>query len=224
MRFLAVVSSVIFLFSAGVTWSQALGEVNFSFDSSVLSGEALEQVQSIALQLKSSGSYKQTVLIGHTDAVGGAGYNQSLGLRRAEAVRNALIAAGVPASRIGTVASRGKNELLVSVAGPELRNRRVSVSLDDIMGACRSWRDVGLTTESVGGALQQDLATRLQEATQTYSRLSGSGRNGSAYQMAGAAREDCDVAVGYRADTVRKLEYAKRCFCNYARMKVAVGD
>ena len=93
----------------------------------------------------------------------------------------------------------------------------------DAIGACSSWREVGLTNEAVGDALQQDLATRLQVAVETYSQLSGSGRNGSAFQMAGAAREDCGVAVGFRNDTVRKLEYAKRCFCNYARMKVATG-
>ena len=211
------------MLSVNTTWAQNLGVLNFGFDSSVLSDESLEKVQEIANQLEASASYKKTVLIGHTDAVGNRGYNQSLGLRRAEAVRTALIAAGVSASRIGTVASHGKNELLVSVGGPEQRNRRVSVSLDDILGACRSWREVGLTSEAVGDALQQDLTARLQEAVATYSQLSGSGQDGSAFQMAGAAREDCSVAVGFRNDTVRKLEYAQRCFCNYARMKVAAG-
>jgi OOP family OmpA-OmpF porin len=47
---------------------------------------------------------------GHADRAGGAeGYNLALSLKRAEAVRDALVAAGIPASAI-TVARRGEEE------------------------------------------------------------------------------------------------------------------
>ena len=202
--------------------AQDIGTVNFNFDSSVLDASAREEIKVIAGRLLSNPSYKPTIVVGFTDAVGSQGYNQQLGLARARAVQQALIAEGVPVSRIGTVASRGKNELLVAIAGPERRNRRVTVTLDDIFAACRSWRDLGLTQASVGTELEQDLRSRLAEAVGAYQQLGQAGINGPAYQMAGAAREECGTAVGFAEGAVRKVEYAQRCFCNYARMKVAL--
>jgi outer membrane protein OmpA-like peptidoglycan-associated protein len=67
-------------------------------------------------------------LIGHTDTVGSADYNLALGLRRANRVRDALIAGGIPADRI-TVASKGMIDLKVATGPdvPEIRNRRVEM-------------------------------------------------------------------------------------------------
>ena len=202
--------------------AQDIGTVNFGFDSALLDGPARAEIREIAAELLARSNYKPTVVVGYTDAVGSQGYNQQLGLARARAVQQALIAEGVPVSRIGTVASRGKTELLVAVAGPERRNRRVTVTLDDIFAACRSWRDLGLTQALVGAELEQDLRARLAEAVGAFQQLRQSGTNGPAYQMAGAAREDCGTAVGFEAQAVRKVEYAQRCLCNYARMKVAL--
>ncbi len=67
---------------------------------------------------------------GHTDTVGPADYNMALGLRRADAVRTALVAGGVPADKI-TVASRGMTDLAVPT-GPNVReakNRRAEIIL-----------------------------------------------------------------------------------------------
>ncbi|PRY25335.1 OmpA family protein [Aliiruegeria haliotis] len=203
--------------------AQTVGTINFDFDSATLDAEALAKVATIAEQLKTNPSYKPTVVVGHTDAVGSYGYNQSLGLRRAQAVANALVAAGAPVARVGTVESRGKNELLVAVSGPERRNRRVTVTLEDMLAACRSWRDIGLDASAVGEALQNDLNTRLGEAVSFYQQLASSGGNGPAFQMAGAAREDCGNAVGFDGGSVRKVEYAQRCMCSSARMRVAAG-
>ena len=46
---------------------------------------------------------------GHADRAGAEDYNLALSLKRAEAVRNALVAAGIPAGAI-TVARRGESE------------------------------------------------------------------------------------------------------------------
>lgn len=203
--------------------AQTLGTVNFDFDSDQLDATAQAEVARIAEQLKANPSYRPTIVVGYTDAVGSAGYNDGLGLRRAQRVALALEAAGVPVDRIGTIRSRGENELLVAVTTPERQNRRVTVTLDDILAACRSYRQVPLAADDIGNALQTDLAARLQEAAREYQTLTATGGNGAAFQMAGAAREDCGQAVGYNDDSVRKVEYAKRCFCNSARMQVALG-
>lgn len=203
--------------------AQDLGTVNFEFDSDVLDAEARSKITEIAERLKASPSYKPTVVVGYTDAVGSFGYNDSLGLRRARAVAEALVAQGVPVARIGTVESRGKRELLVSVATPERRNRRATVSLDDMLAACRTYRDIAITSASIGDELQSDLVSRLDEAVSAYSTFRSNGANGPAFQMAGAAKEDCSTASGFKPDAYRKVEYAQRCICSSARLRVALG-
>lgn len=70
------------------------------------------------------------VVIGHTDTIGGLERNDKLSLARAERVRDALIAQGLPATRI-TAAGRGEREPLVPTADnvAEPRNRRVEVNV-----------------------------------------------------------------------------------------------
>lgn len=204
--------------------SDSFGTVNFQFDSDQLDAAGQQQVAEIAERLKAAQSYKPTVVVGYTDAVGGSGYNLDLGQRRARTVADALIAAGVPVDRLGTISSRGKNDLLIKVLSAERQNRRVTVGLAEILAACPSYRDVALSQNAVGTALQQDLTARLTEAVETYKRLTSDGANMPAFQMAGAAREDCGAAVGFEGQSVRKIEYAKRCFCSSARMRVALGS
>lgn len=203
--------------------AQDVGTVNFDFDSDVLDAEATAKVEEIATRLKENPSYKPTVVIGFTDAVGGFGYNDALGLRRARAVTAALAAQGVTVDRIGDVSSRGERDLLVRVSGPERANRRVTVVLGDILGSCRSFRDIPLTVNAVGDPLQGDLEQRLSEADAFYAQLATQRRSGAAFQMAGAAREDCFIATGYDADALRKVEYAQRCICSSTRMRTALN-
>jgi outer membrane protein OmpA-like peptidoglycan-associated protein len=66
---------------------------------------------------------------GYTDLVGGEASNLRLGLRRAEAVRGALVKGGVPEGAI-RVASEGKHTPVVQTAKPEPRNRRVDVRFE----------------------------------------------------------------------------------------------
>ena len=72
----------------------------------------------------------EVMVIGHTDTVGGMDTNDKLSQKRAAAVREILIAAGVPAQKIET-AGRGERELLVKSADEvaEPRNRRVEISV-----------------------------------------------------------------------------------------------
>jgi outer membrane protein OmpA-like peptidoglycan-associated protein len=68
------------------------------------------------------------LVVGHTDAVGSHPLNDALGLQRAQAVRTALIAVGIPDADIQAI-SRGKRAPAVPTADgvAEPRNRRVEI-------------------------------------------------------------------------------------------------
>ncbi len=70
------------------------------------------------------------VVIGHTDTTGDAAQNDGLSRRRAQEVRQMLVARGFPAARIEAV-GRGQRELAVSTRPnvDEPRNRRVTVEV-----------------------------------------------------------------------------------------------
>lgn len=68
------------------------------------------------------------LVVGHTDAVGSDQYNDALATKRAQAMRAALIARGIPAEDV-VAFGRGKRELLVPTPNgfAEPRNRRVEI-------------------------------------------------------------------------------------------------
>jgi len=72
----------------------------------------------------------EIVIIGHTDRVGSAQYNDALSRRRAERCRDELLKLGIPKVRI-SVAGRGWREPEVPTAQDvsEPRNRRVEISV-----------------------------------------------------------------------------------------------
>jgi peptidoglycan-associated lipoprotein len=69
-------------------------------------------------------------IVGHSDSYGDEGYNHRLALRRARAIKKAIIEAGVDASAM-EVTSHGENNPLVRTADNvrEPRNRRVEVTV-----------------------------------------------------------------------------------------------
>jgi hypothetical protein len=101
--------------------------VFFDWDRSDLSTQALATISQAAGAYKASGNARVTA-IGHTDASGPSDYNMALSLRRANAVKRALVQNGVPAAAIETV-GRGKTQLLVQTADGvrEPQNRRVEI-------------------------------------------------------------------------------------------------
>lgn len=75
--------------------------VHFGYDSVEINGEDRPTLENVAAHLRSS---SQTVIVaGFTDERGTAEYNRGLGERRAQAVRQYLIDAGIDASKIQTV-------------------------------------------------------------------------------------------------------------------------
>ena len=103
--------------------------VFFDWDRSNLSQQALATIGQAAQAFKTKGSARITAT-GHTDTSGPADYNMALSLRRANAVKDALVQNGVPATAIGVV-GRGEEGLLVPTADGvrEPQNRRVEIVL-----------------------------------------------------------------------------------------------
>lgn len=97
--------------------------INFEFDSAVLSPEAMAILDKQANFIKQFPEVRFKVF-GHTDLVGSAGYNQRLGLRRAQAAVAYLTSKGISKSRLEAVVSFGKTRPLIQTDQPEERNRR----------------------------------------------------------------------------------------------------
>jgi outer membrane protein OmpA-like peptidoglycan-associated protein len=74
--------------------------------------------------------YPEILVIGHTDAVGNAQFNDQLSRQRAQRMRDDLIKRGISADRI-VVSSRGKREPLIptSEGVSEPKNRRVEINV-----------------------------------------------------------------------------------------------
>jgi outer membrane protein OmpA-like peptidoglycan-associated protein len=108
-----------------------LGEdrLKFDFDKSNLKPENRELLSRIAGILLTSSDYTLSVN-GHTDDVGSDEYNQKLSERRAQAVYDYLIEAGVP-TEIMTQQGWGKTKPLVQGTTNEARarNRRVELGI-----------------------------------------------------------------------------------------------
>jgi peptidoglycan-associated lipoprotein len=85
--------------------------VFFEFDRSDITSEAQQILQRQASWLQHYPNVSVTIE-GHCDERGTREYNLALGERRAAAVKNVLVAAGIPASRISTI-SYGKERPIV---------------------------------------------------------------------------------------------------------------
>jgi hypothetical protein len=102
--------------------------VFFDWDRSNLSAQALSTINQAAAAYKSGGGAR-IAAVGHTDTSGSADYNMGLSVRRANAVKDALVQAGVPASAIDATGV-GESDLLVPTGDGvrEPQNRRVVIS------------------------------------------------------------------------------------------------
>jgi outer membrane protein OmpA-like peptidoglycan-associated protein len=102
-------------------------EINFEYNSAVISPKAIPQVNALAQALASPDLKGSTfVLAGHTDAKGGETYNQGLSERRAEAVKSYLMEKHSIDGSVLT-AGYGKSQLKNSSNPFAPENRRVQV-------------------------------------------------------------------------------------------------
>lgn len=123
-------------------------EINFEFDSPVLS-DGFPSLLRLADLLKAHTGYRVR-LEGHADHLGSDGYNERLGLQRANTVKDFLVKYGAGAGQIET-SSRGEKD--PKAAGEKARysktdvarwmNRRVAVTVLDEQGRTVSAGGVG---------------------------------------------------------------------------------
>jgi OmpA-OmpF porin, OOP family len=101
--------------------------VFFDWDRSNLSAQALNTIKQAANTFKTRGNARITAT-GHADKSGPENYNMALSLRRANAVKDALVREGVPATAIAVI-GRGESQPLVPTADGvrEPQNRRVEI-------------------------------------------------------------------------------------------------
>ena len=113
----------------GVVMNLGSDHLKFEFDKAELRPEDRELLSRVAGILLSSQDYTVSVN-GHTDDVGSDAYNQKLSERRAQAVRDYLAKAGVPAEVL-SVTGHGKSLPLVRSAPDAARakNRRVELAI-----------------------------------------------------------------------------------------------
>jgi outer membrane protein OmpA-like peptidoglycan-associated protein len=101
----------------------------YDFDSDVVRAEARRNLQTLAQSLdKYPGS--DILIIGHTDQVGTATYNQGLSERRAAAAANYLVSEGVSRTRVAT-RGMGETDPVASndTEAGRAQNRRVEVAI-----------------------------------------------------------------------------------------------
>lgn len=101
----------------------------FALGNDTLTPESQTLVPAILALVAERGA-PDVAILGHTDSTGAAAANVSLGLRRANRVRDRLVAAGLPGARID-VASRGESDPLEATPDNtgNARNRRVEVTV-----------------------------------------------------------------------------------------------
>lgn len=122
----------IMLHNGELTYAQALNErfstvvdptITFAFNSAHLDAAAQATLMRQAAFIRHFPEVQFTVY-GHTDLVGSAAYNYRLGLARARAAVNFIVAQGVDRSRLHAVVSRGETQPVVPTQMEERLNRR----------------------------------------------------------------------------------------------------
>ncbi|MDO1500605.1 OmpA family protein [Winogradskyella maritima] len=102
--------------------------VTFAFDESYLDGDAKEKLDEL-VNMADNSIYNITVE-GHTDSIGSNAYNQGLGMRRAQAVKDYLVSKGLSENLI-TITSEGETEPVASnnTDAGRAQNRRSEVTI-----------------------------------------------------------------------------------------------
>ena len=101
----------------------------FDFDQAVVKPDGKAALDGLLAKLQGMNT-EAIVTVGHTDSVGSNAYNETLSLRRAEAVKAYLVSKGIEASRV-FVEGKGEAQPVADNKSAEGRakNRRVSVEV-----------------------------------------------------------------------------------------------
>lgn len=104
--------------------------INFAFDSHEILADSFDLLDHIAGLLKNHPEVKKIHVIGHTDATGTVEHNQELSEKRANSVKEALVARGIPQSIDST--GKGETSPLCTEKSEECdeKNRRVEFLIE----------------------------------------------------------------------------------------------
>jgi outer membrane protein OmpA-like peptidoglycan-associated protein len=110
-----------------------IDNLHFAFGSANLTVADKSVLDLVAARLGKEAPNAKLSLLGFTDSVGSAAYNLKLSERRAMAVANYLVAAGVPQANIVAVGGMGEADPVADNATAEGRamNRRVVIAIDN---------------------------------------------------------------------------------------------
>lgn len=105
--------------------------LNFEFDKyrleNVVNDGELQRLDGYIQNVKDTTTQEYLTVVGHTDAKGSYEYNDRLGLRRAETVRDYMISQGIPQNLVAPAQSRGEREMLPDFSPYALEQRRVVI-------------------------------------------------------------------------------------------------
>ena len=101
----------------------------FDFDKSVLKPEGKAKLDDLVDKVKAI-NLEVVIAVGHTDSVGADAYNQSLSVRRSEAVKAYLVSKGIERNRVYTE-GKGEKQPVADNKTSEGRakNRRVEIEV-----------------------------------------------------------------------------------------------
>jgi outer membrane protein OmpA-like peptidoglycan-associated protein len=105
--------------------------VFFRFNSSVLSPESTQRLDTLAQVLKSNQSVKEARIVGFADRFGTISYNQQLSQKRAMAVRDYLIANGYTNARVTETRWVGKSEPTANCSKTKSRKDQIECLQND---------------------------------------------------------------------------------------------
>lgn len=228
--------------SAGVAWAQddlptptpgTSGDfvenvpdtVYFEFDRDILTPEAVGILDQQADWLRANPT--ATVdLAGHTDAVGSTAYNQDLGMRRANRVRDYLMDQGINGGRLNSVISFGEDRLAIETPSRELLNRRVVTVVTSGMPIaspnlqCPAPGTSQLAQIEGSGELRDRLVGIVDEARQVQADFRGAWleRVAELDQHAELTEVSCSIAYGYAGSGTYAERYIDECSCYYEAM------
>jgi OmpA-OmpF porin, OOP family len=104
-------------------------DVLFDFDKAVIKPDGRSKLDDLANKMRTI-NLEVVIAIGHADAVGSDAYNQSLSVRRAEAVKAYLVSKGLEGNRVYTEGKGEKQPVADNkTADGRAKNRRTEIEV-----------------------------------------------------------------------------------------------